>query len=172
MRVVIASKNPVKLAAAERAFAKMFPSEEIEYSTVSVPSGVADQPMSKEETLQGAMNRAERAREEYPDADYWIGQEGGLVDEGDRLRSVPWMCIIDKTGRQNCEHAASFTILPAIADDVRAGLELSDASETYFKTKGIGRQGGSIAEMTAGAIDRTSYYEMALITTLVPFTNS
>lgn len=172
MLVVIASKNPVKLAAAEGAFRKMFPEDELTFVTVAVPSGVADQPMSKEETLQGAINRAEAARAAHPEADYWVGQEGGLIDEGDRLRSQPWICIIDKTGQQNCEHAASFTILPAVEKDVRAGLELSDASDRYFGTRKIGQTDGSIALMTGGAIDRASYYEMALITTLIPFINS
>lgn len=161
--------NPVKTDAAKGAFLKMFPNEEIEFVQASIDSGVSDQPMSNEETKRGALNRATNAKLSVPDADYWVGQEGGLIDEGDCLRSVPWMCIINKAGKISTEHAASFTILPEIEKLVRDGMELSDASDIYFKTESIGKKGGSIALMTNGAIDRAHYYEQALITALIPF---
>ncbi len=34
-------------------------------------------PMSDAETLMGATNRANNAKKEVPDADYWVGLEGG-----------------------------------------------------------------------------------------------
>ncbi len=46
---------------------------------VIVPSDVADQPLSDEETLEGAINRVENAKTAYPNADLWMGIEGGVT---------------------------------------------------------------------------------------------
>jgi non-canonical (house-cleaning) NTP pyrophosphatase len=57
MRLIIASTNPVKVQSALHGFRLMFPDETFTTEGVSVPSGVSDQPMTDEETLQGALNR-------------------------------------------------------------------------------------------------------------------
>jgi non-canonical (house-cleaning) NTP pyrophosphatase len=69
-KIIVASKNPVKIAAALAGFQRMFP--DITYTThgISVPSGVPEQPLSDAETLQGALNRAKNAREAEPEGDF------------------------------------------------------------------------------------------------------
>ena len=57
-KVIIASKNPVKIQAVKNGFEKMFPTQEFEFIGVSVLSNVADQPFSNDETFRGAKNRA------------------------------------------------------------------------------------------------------------------
>ena len=81
MKVVVASKNPVKVAAARRAFEAGFPSAAVEVEPVSADSGVDDQPFTDEDTRHGAINRAHNAREVVPEADFWVGLEGGVDDE-------------------------------------------------------------------------------------------
>jgi len=76
--VIIASKNPVKIEAVKIAFEKMFLQEKFEFIGESIPSDVNAQPMSNEETLQGAMNRAINAQSKFPEANFWVGLEGGL----------------------------------------------------------------------------------------------
>src|SRR3990167_6698761 len=61
--IVIASKNPIKVSATLKGFQKMFPEEEFQIDSVSVPSGVMDQPKNARETYQGAWNRADNASE-------------------------------------------------------------------------------------------------------------
>ncbi|WP_337236846.1 DUF84 family protein, partial [Salmonella enterica] len=56
-KIIIASQNPAKVNAVRSAFSTVFPDQEWEFIGVSVPSEVADQPMSDEETKQGALNR-------------------------------------------------------------------------------------------------------------------
>ena len=92
MRIVIASGNPVKIQATEAAFRKMFPGEELELAWVSVASGVSDQPMSDEETYRGAGNRAKNARILMPEAEYWVGIEGGLEERNGSLWAFAWIC--------------------------------------------------------------------------------
>ena len=61
MKIIVASKNPVKINTAYEGFIKMFPDIVFEIEGISAESNVADQPMSEEKTLQGALNRAENA---------------------------------------------------------------------------------------------------------------
>ena len=79
--VVVSSKNPVKIGAARQGFELMFPGGAgFDIRSLSVPSGVPEQPFSDQETLDGATNRANNARAAEPDADYWVGIEGGVDD--------------------------------------------------------------------------------------------
>ena len=57
LRACVASTNPVKVGAVQQALAACFPDRAVEVEGCSVPSGVADQPMSDAETKRGAMNR-------------------------------------------------------------------------------------------------------------------
>ncbi|NMS01713.1 DUF84 family protein, partial [Vibrio parahaemolyticus] len=49
-KVVIASLNPAKINAVQSAFRNAFPHQEFNFVGISVPSEVADQPMTNEET--------------------------------------------------------------------------------------------------------------------------
>ena len=78
--IALASHNPVKIQATLNAFQRMFPGEHFEIDGLSVSSGVPEQPMSDTETLQGAIQRAKNAAAMLPEADYWVGIEGGVED--------------------------------------------------------------------------------------------
>ena len=53
-KVIIASKNPVKINATKKAFEEVF-NDHFEFEGVSADSSVSDQPMSNKETLKGAI---------------------------------------------------------------------------------------------------------------------
>lgn len=57
MKVIVASQNPVKINTTKLGFQLMLPDEEFEFIGVKADSGVSDQPMSNEETLNGAKSR-------------------------------------------------------------------------------------------------------------------
>ena len=78
IKVIVGSHNPIKLETTEEAFAIMFPNTDISFQTFNSPSGVPEQPFGGEETKTGAKNRADGCKQKYPEADYWVGIEGGL----------------------------------------------------------------------------------------------
>ena len=82
MKVVITSKNPVKINAVKNAFERVFPKIQFQFESVSVSSGVPDQPKGDEECIRGALNRVEAAEKQIK-ADYWVGLEGGVDDSSD-----------------------------------------------------------------------------------------
>lgn len=176
MRLVVASKNPVKVAAARHGFQLMFPGNSYTTHAVSVPSGVSDQPFSDKETLQGAINRAENARVQEPDADYWIGIEGGVEDSPDQrigsLESFAWVVVVDReSGKTGKARTAAFYQPEEVAKLVRTGVELGHADDVVFGTSNSKQSSGSVGLLTGDVLNRESYYVQAVILALVPFKN-
>ncbi|CEJ90655.1 hypothetical protein VHEMI06423 [[Torrubiella] hemipterigena] len=168
--VVVASKNPVKLAATKEAFARVFPTATFQYETLSVPSGVPDQPFSDRETLQGALNRARSAKELQPRADYWIGLEGGVDDwEGTLLQSFAWMAIVNREGKEGKARTSAYFLPQETAKLVRGGMELGHADDLLYGKTNSKHQGGSVGLLTEDVVTRQSYYIEAIVLALIPF---
>ena len=129
--VIVASTNPVKIEAARLGFARLFPDQAFAFEGVSTPSGVSDQPMTGPETLQGALNRAHRARDSRPDADFWIGIEGGIEEAGEQMQAFAWVVILSErlVGKSK---TGAFCLPRQVADLVRQGKELGDADDIIF----------------------------------------
>ncbi|NND45924.1 MAG: DUF84 family protein, partial [Xanthomonadales bacterium] len=142
MQVVVASHNPVKIAAVRAAFAMQFADQGIEIDAVSVPSGVSDQPMSDAETRQGARNRVANARQCKPGADFWVGLEGGLEELGGQLMASAWMAVGDRSGRISEARTPTLPLPPEVQALVRDGLELGEANDRVFATVNSKQGGG------------------------------
>ncbi|KAL7963107.1 Maf/Ham1 [Trichoderma compactum] len=190
-RVIVASRNNVKISAAKVAFGGMFPSAAFSFTGLNVPSGVADQPMTDAETLQGARNRARNARNAEPQADYWVGIEGGVDDSGDAMETFAWVVVLGKvdtpasrretaststsaakTERMGRARTAAFFQPEEVARLVRGGMELGPADDRVFGSDNSRQHSGSIGLLTGDLINRTSYYVPAVIGALIPFRNS
>jgi inosine/xanthosine triphosphatase len=91
--IVLASRNPVKLRATLGGLQKMFPDEEFQLTSVSASSGVKSQPLSDAETLEGALNRARNAVRMTPNADYWVGIEGGVEETNGEMAAFAWVVV-------------------------------------------------------------------------------
>jgi inosine/xanthosine triphosphatase len=169
-KLVVASTNPVKIGAALAGFGRMFPDHVYTANGVSARSGVSDQPMSDRETLQGALNRVEDARRLAPDADYWIGLEGGVERVGAALEAFAWIVVSDghTIGRAR---TASYFLPDETARLIAQGMELGDADDLVFGRANSKQQNGSVGLLTGDVIDRTMYYEHAVILALIPFKN-
>lgn len=169
--IVVASTNPVKIAAALAGFRAMFPAETFEAHGVSVPSGVSDQPMSDGETLTGAANRADQARTAAPDADYWAGIEGGIEEQHGQMWAFAWVVILDSDGKIGRGRTGAFTLPAEIAVLVRQGVELGEADDRVFGRLNSKQGNGAVGILTGDVIDRARYYEHAVALALIPFMN-
>lgn len=172
IRVVIASINPVKIAATRDGFARAFPNHAIETLGISVESGVSDQPMGEAETLQGAYNRAAAARAVHTEGDYWVGIEGGCGDDDHGMQTFAWIVVLNgasyPVGRAR---TGAFYLPEEVASLVRTGMELGDADDIVFARSNSKQQNGSVGLLTNGALDRTMYYTQAVVMALIPFLN-
>ena len=77
MKIIVGSKNPAKLDAVREIIAHYPILHGAEIDGVAAASGVSEQPITQEETVLGAMNRARAAWNEG--VRYSIGLESGLT---------------------------------------------------------------------------------------------
>ena len=168
MKILVASTNPVKINATLSGFKKMFKRKRFTIEGVSVGSDVSDQPMTDEETLRGARNRAAKAKEQYPGFDYWVGIEGGIdLFEGDMV-TFAWSVILS-TARRGEAKSASLLIPDKAEELIRQGMELGQADDTVFGRKDSKLSNGTVGLLTNDAITRTTYYRDTIILALIPF---
>ncbi|MCY4071023.1 MAG: inosine/xanthosine triphosphatase [Chloroflexi bacterium] len=170
-RITVASKNPVKLNATRAAFGRMFARDDYDVVGVSVPSGVADQPMSRGETMAGALARAENARAARRESDFWVGIEGGIEDSPLGMTCFAWVVVLDRSARIGRGQTAVFFLPEEVARLVRGGMELGHADDVVFKRDNSKQANGAIGLLTDDVVDREAYYVHALIMALVPFKN-
>jgi inosine/xanthosine triphosphatase len=169
-KVIVASTNPVKIQAARLGFEKMFPDQAFDVTPLKIDSQVSDQPMSSEETLQGALNRAMAAARQAPDANYWAGIEGGVEDQGDEMIAFAWI-VIYTPGLVGKGRTGTFYLPAPIVELIRQGKELGEADDIVFKQSNSKQANGAIGILTRNVIDRSGLYEHAVILALVPFKN-
>lgn len=148
----------------------MFPEEAFAIQTVSSPSGVKEQPTSSEEALLGARNRSRQARDQMPDADYWIGIEGGIEELDGEMAAFAWI-VIHSASRCGEARTGTFFLPERVANLVRQGMELGEADDVVFNRSNSKQENGAIGILTGDILDRTQLYEHAVILALVPFKN-
>jgi len=169
MKVVVTSFNPVKIEAVRQAFLSQLPSRDTQLIPLRVDSGVADQPMSDDETRLGAKNRVANARRKMPDADYWVGLEGGLDFFDGHLMAFAWMVVAGSDDRISETRSATLPLPPEVQTLVEGGLELGEANDRVFSTLNSKQAGGAYGLLTDGLMTRESIYTQTLILALIPF---
>lgn len=175
--IIVASNNPVKVKAARAGFERMFPGDHFAFQTVQAPSEVSDQPFSSAETLRGAYNRASNARRLAPQADFWIGIEGGVEEtaaaepaKAPSLVAFAWVVVLGD-GRVGKGQTGLLFLPPRVAELVHQGKELGEADDIVFGRTNSKQENGAVGLLTGDVIDRATFYEQAVILALVPFRN-
>lgn len=169
-RVIIASQNPVKINSVKNGFEKMFPEGKFIFEGITFPSGVSDQPMTNDETMLGALNRATSAKSAIAEADFWIGIEGGLERVGAEMEAFAWVVIKSNTSTGKAR-TGTFFLPPEVIKLINEGKELGDADDIVFGHSNSKQKMGAVGILTHGLIDRTAYYTEAVILALIPFKN-
>ncbi len=168
MKVLVASRNPVKIRAAEMGFRLMFPHTPCEVVGIHAESGVSDQPMTESETRLGALNRAAFLQARHPEADFFIGIEGGIEDGPDEMRAFAVVVVLHASGKGEAR-SATFALPHPVAELVRQGIELGVADDQVFGKSGSKQQNGAIGLLTGDAITREALYAPAVAMAFVPF---
>jgi inosine/xanthosine triphosphatase len=169
--IVVGSRNPVKIQSTDLAFHNVF-EQAFLVQGLEVSSGVSDQPLGDEETYQGALTRAKNAKTAFPEADFWVGIEGGVEEVLDGMNAFAWVAIIDRQEKLGKAKTASFYLPEVIANLIKGGMELGKADDSFFNRENSKEKDGAVGILTNGAINRKSYYEQAVILALIPFVNS
>ena len=169
-KVIVSSRNPVKVKATREGFSKMFPRESFEFTEISVPSGVSAQPLTDQETLQGAMNRVRAAQQHFPEAAYWVGIEGGVEKDRGEMACFAWI-VVQSPEKLGKSRTSTFYLPKAVVDLMEAGKELGEADDIVFGQSNSKQGMGASGLLTGGVIHRATFYEPAVVFALIPFKN-
>ena len=168
MKVAVGSENPVKLQAVASAFKKVWPGKTWKVEGVKVVSGVSDQPMSDEESIRGAKNRAKRSIKAVK-ADFGVGLEGGVHKIGKKWFDCGWIVVVDKKGRMGIGSSARMETPQIMIKMVKKGMELGDVGDKLFNRKNSKQAEGHFGLMTNGVVTRKDGYTQAVVFALSRF---
>lgn len=176
MIIAVGSTNQVKVLAVEEVV-KTYPYlDQSKIIPFSVPSEVREQPLTLEETILGAKNRAKNAFTKCDSCSFGVGIESGLCQAiGTRsgFLHVCACCIYD--GAHNCTGLSTgFEVPPLILDlMISQKMDLSQASFLCGITDNlnIGAAEGLIGILTKGRMNRKEYTKQSVITAFIQLEN-
>jgi inosine/xanthosine triphosphatase len=166
MKIAVGSTNPVKVTAVRQTISRIWPEAEI--VPIAVPSGVSDMPMSDEETLLGAKNRALAARDAL-DADFGVGLEGGVQLEPFGWVLHGWVVVVARDGRSGIGGGGRLLLPAHIAQKVLAGTELGDVMDEVLNDHNTKQKGGAVGALTNGLVLRGETFALATAYAFAPF---
>ena len=167
IKITVGSKNPIKIEATRSAFEKVFGGCEV--VGIFTPSGVSEMPLSFDEMVEGAKNRAKRAREES-DADYGVGLEGGFKDEAIGTFLTGFVAVVDRNGTWGYGQGAGLLMPQKIVEKVRdEGRELGDVMDEITGSKNTKQHEGCVGFFTDNLIPRKKAFEKTIIFALSRF---
>ncbi len=142
---------------------------------LAVPSGVAAQPMSEDETMRGAIQRARGVLAAVPGADIGLGLEGGV--DFDARHTRQWylfsVCAAWDGHHLYVGRGVYIPIPQSIGARLQAGgIELAQIMDEISNTTGSNHQQGAYGLLTGGRITRAEAFRDAVIASLTPFQNA
>lgn len=182
--IAVGSTRKPKLGAVRDAVASigslLAPGAEIDVVGVEVESGVSHTPVSREELMQGARQRAEAVAKlagQYREPwNFFVGLEGGfdVVQENGSRRVFleSWAFVSDGLsgffGR-----SGSIEVPEVVAEEVAdRGVELSVAIDRFAGEVGIRDAQGAWGVLSGNLITRQDSFRVAVISAFAPFYNS
>lgn len=141
-----------------------------EVSGVEVNSGVGIQPLTLEDTITGALNRAKNA---FVNCDYSIGIESGLMKVPQTKSGYMDVCVCaifdGKENHLGLSSAWEFPDPKIMRFITEEGLDMSQAINRAGMTDNpkIGAAEGAIGILTKGRLTRKKYTQEALRTALI-----
>ena len=169
VRIYIGSTNKVKVDAVREIIEDYPHLNGAEIYPFDVASGVADQPKSLDETIQGAMNRAKAA---FEDCTYSIGLESGLMAVPNTRSGFMDVCVcaIYDGAEYHLGLSSGWEAPKQVMHYMLTeGLNMNDAAHKAGLTKNpnIGSAEGLVGLVTKGRLDRKAYTKEAIRTALI-----
>ena len=151
MKLYVGSINRVKVSAVVEALDDF----DLNIIPFEAESKVGAQPIGDEQTLQGAINRANS----LPTNGVRIGLEAGVTLLNDQLYLVNFGALIDENNEIYVAGGTRIPLPNEIKDLIfNKGLELADAMKEYFNVEGIKHQNGAVGYFTNDLVKRKEIF--------------
>jgi len=168
MKIKVGTHNPLKVRATRNVMEKIYTNVDVE--GIEVDSGVGDQPIGLDETIQGAVNRARNA---FLDADLSVGIESGLLAAPHSITGyldLQWCAIYDGE-RITLGVSAGFEYPPVVVEEVLKGQEVGEVMDEVTGVEKLGQKTGAVSILTKGLLDRTENTEQCVLMAMIPRMN-
>jgi inosine/xanthosine triphosphatase len=166
MKIIVGSRNPVKIKAVENTFSRLYGIVDVE--GVAAHSGVPAQPFG-EETVTGAINRAKNVFASQK-CDYSVGIEAGLFKVGDFTIDLQYCAIYDGSWLTiGC--GSGFEYPSVVLDEVLSGKEVGDIMSAVAGVENLGEKEGAIGFLSRNMLTRTRLTEQSVFMALIPRLN-
>ena len=182
IKVLVASKNPIKIQATKEAFDEYFPDVKITSIDINNLDPKNDfkkqlqwmnQPVGELETCEYSQERVKLIKNNYPNFDYYIGLEGGITQTRfGSYRIIVFCTIADPVHIETvrgCEIPLPIHWYEALTADPL--LELGNIVEEASGIQNIKQKQGAIGFFTHNKINRKDILKETLIMCLIPFQN-
>lgn len=148
-KIAIGSINPVKIQAVKNAFND----GEIQIVSCSALSGVRPQPLSNEETLQGAINRARDCLEKT-DVGLAIGLEARVVVLKDKVYLCHWGAVVDRNQNTYFTNGPLILLPTEYLKPLLEGQNLENIMHHSTGIQSLGAKEGAIGVFTQNRLNR------------------
>jgi len=170
-KVIITSKDPVKVNAVKIWFKKMFPWKKFLFENILVSSEINEQPINDKKTLFCATSKINKAKKQFRFADYWVSLECWIEIINDEMQVFGRIVVKSKKIASKSK-TGTFFLHKKIIELIDIGEELWDVNNTIFGQSNLKGSSGVVWILTWDVINRTNFFSSAIILALIPFRNS
>lgn len=165
--IALGSTSEHKISAATEALKRL--ALEFELKAVKTKSGVPEQPIGIDETMQGAWNRAVQAMADQPQAQYGLGVESGLVPLGTEFLDMAVVALVARDGTSHYSTSAGLQFPKEVVVKSIASRQAKTAGD--FLAEATGCDGTDPhAHLTKGKVRRNKTLEDAIYMNLLGLT--
>lgn len=150
LKVVVGSTNKVKVNAIKNVFANF------NVVSIAVSSQVSPQPITDEETIKGALNRALGAKRF---GDIGIGLEGGVQQTSLGMLLINYGVLIDEKNKTYIAGGTRIILPNEVAKEIYNGKELGDIMDAYANKQNVKHDEGAVGIFTNNLVKRTDIFE-------------
>lgn len=177
MTLALGSTNPIKIEALEEVIREYPDLSQATVVPYAVSSDVSEQPLSLEEMIRGAKNRAKKAFYANHRSTYGFGIESGLFEAPGAQSGFleASICAIYDGSNHFIGLSCGFEVPPQILELVlQKKMDLSQACHHSGVTSDpkLGAGEGLIGLLTKGRIDRKKYTKQCITTALIQLENA
>lgn len=164
-RIVLINAGPLKLEVVGRAFSSLFPEAEFDIQAFEYDDKKSHiTPFN--ECLEYMRLVVSDAKNNIPDAGYYIFMRGRFDDLVERMNESALVLIQDSFGNEGYSQAASFEVPESIAQQLREGISFSTAVEKVYNAKGVKEGSGFVGILTKSVVSKAEQYFQPVVIAL------
>ena len=172
--IAVGSTNPAKMKGARLAFSRVF--GDVVLKEVDTTPLVKAQPMSLEETVEGAEERAVFASESAQ-PDFGVGVEAGLVELGKgwpgHYLNLQIAAVVDRAGNLSFGCSSGFPIPTRFAEKLKQNREELDRyTRELVGAKKVREEEGIVYHLSGKRLSRVEMTEQCVSMALLPWLNA